>query len=554
MKGRNRVFTGLLAVGMAAGVTLLSGDSLFASAATTAVNPQTNLTISINSSTPYTNDFNPASPDERGGANLMWEPLYIINQVNGKVTPWLATSWKWSDGGRVLTFTIRKGVKWSNGTPFGPNDVVFTYNLLKKYPALDGNGIWNYLTSVRAKGDKVIFTLNSPNSLVFQALPVAILPEAIWSKVKNPVTWADPNPVVTGPYVLQSLNSQEYVLKKNPLWWGKNHSYPDTITVVPTTNNTGVMELDDGSLSWVGLFIPNIQHAYVDHDPKVNHYWFPESVPIALYMNLTRYPFNLTKFRQALDYAMDKTAMADKGEYGYTTRASATDIVLPYDREWMDAAVNARYQYHYNLKKAAAILKSIGFHLNAQHQLISPKGKPVSFKIEVPSGWTDWIEDADIAQSSLHQLGIDAQVYTPSANAYFNDMTMGNFQTTIWSESGDADPGALFFQMFDSMMSAPIGKSANSNTERWYNKDSDQWINEYITSTSPAKQKQALFHLEAQVAQQLPVIPLFYGPVWNEYRTNQYVGWPTAKDPYAAPDPDLWPDALMVVTHLHPAH
>ena len=46
--------------------------------------------------------------------------------------PWLATTYNWSNGGKTITFTIRQGVKWNNGTPFTPADVAFTYNLVKK--------------------------------------------------------------------------------------------------------------------------------------------------------------------------------------------------------------------------------------------------------------------------------------------------------------------------------------------------------------------------------------------------------------------------------------
>ena len=64
----------------------------------------------------------------------MYEPLLYVNPLQqGKTTPMLASSYKWSAGNKPLTFTIRSGVKWSDGTPMTANDVAYTFNLTKKY-------------------------------------------------------------------------------------------------------------------------------------------------------------------------------------------------------------------------------------------------------------------------------------------------------------------------------------------------------------------------------------------------------------------------------------
>ena len=94
----------------------------------------------------------------------VYETLAFVNTLqSAKVTPWLATDYTWSADNKVLTFTIRKGVKWTDGTDLTPADVTFTFNMLKKYPALDLNTIWSQLSSVTQSGDdKVVFTFKSP--------------------------------------------------------------------------------------------------------------------------------------------------------------------------------------------------------------------------------------------------------------------------------------------------------------------------------------------------------------------------------------------------------
>src|ERR1700722_7579045 len=77
--------------------------------------------------------------------------------------PMRACSYSWGAGDKSLTFTIRSGVKFSNGTPLTANDVAYTFNLLKKYPALDLPGVWSVLSSVTATGaDTVTMDFSAP--------------------------------------------------------------------------------------------------------------------------------------------------------------------------------------------------------------------------------------------------------------------------------------------------------------------------------------------------------------------------------------------------------
>ena len=99
----------------------------------------------------------------------VYEELAYVDSINhGAVTPWLATSWAWGNGNKSLTFTIRKGVTWSDGQPFSAQDVVFTFNLLKKFPTLDLNADWSVLSSVALSGtDRVTFNFKTPAVVVF---------------------------------------------------------------------------------------------------------------------------------------------------------------------------------------------------------------------------------------------------------------------------------------------------------------------------------------------------------------------------------------------------
>src|SRR5690348_11890650 len=107
----------------------------------------------------YTENFSPfASNPNNGTFGLIYEPLVFVDAITGQETPMLATGHTYNGDSTQLTFTIRQGVKWSDGQAFTADDVVFTFNMLKQYPAADGAGLWSYLSGVQS---------TDPNTVVF---------------------------------------------------------------------------------------------------------------------------------------------------------------------------------------------------------------------------------------------------------------------------------------------------------------------------------------------------------------------------------------------------
>src|SRR5437879_2436356 len=101
------------------------------------------LTLDNESGGTWACDFNPFNLSYISfSVGNIYEPLVFVNALqNAKTTPWLATSWAWGNGDKQLTFTIRNGVKFSNGTPMTAADVVYTFNLLKQHKTLDINSV-----------------------------------------------------------------------------------------------------------------------------------------------------------------------------------------------------------------------------------------------------------------------------------------------------------------------------------------------------------------------------------------------------------------------------
>src|SRR3954453_18767901 len=150
---------------------------------------------------PFNSDVNPFS------VGPIYEELTFVNGLqSGQTTNWLASKYAWSNGNNTLAFTIRPGVKWSDGKPLTAADVLFTFKLIKAHPALDLNAAWSVLKSVTRKGDKVAFNFKSSAVPYFYYIgaQTPIVPQHVWSTIKAPVTYKDDKPIGSGPYTMSS--------------------------------------------------------------------------------------------------------------------------------------------------------------------------------------------------------------------------------------------------------------------------------------------------------------------------------------------------------------
>lgn len=545
-----------LAYGSLAAALVLAGcgtaPGAVATAPATAVSPP--LVLGVQDGSPgLVENFNPFSPNQLYAVMYMYEPLYVVSALSGSQTPWLATSYRWITP-KELRFTLRKGVKWSDGSPFTAKDVVFTFNLLRRYPALDLNGVWSVLKSVSSSGNAVTFDFRTADIPYFDFIATTpIVQAAQWSRVKNPVTFTNDRPVVTGPYVLDKFRTTEVMLKKNPDYWQKSKiRVPKIEYLALQGNQTSDLMLSEGKFDMANLFTPNIQKTYVDQNPAAYHYWFPLTAPVTLRMNLAKFPFDRLRFREAMAYGINRETLYKQGEYGYEPPANQSLLAPSQQGQWLDAALQKKYPYSFNPAKAASLLSQIGLRKNAQGLLTGPGGKPLTISIEAPTGWTDWIQDCEIIKRDLGRLGITVHVLTPSVTTDMNNMATGNYDMALMYENAYSNPWFVYDQLLSSRESAPIGQPAVSNYERWINPQTDRLLRSFASTPNPALQKKILYQLETILYTKIPVLDLVYSAEWNEYQTNHYVGWPTKKNPYAMPA-NIYPDNLLIITRLRPA-
>ena len=549
MTRRNRLLAVLAGIGLIAGLGLPKiADAADGGSTLTIANAQFLWTCGFS-------PFNPSS--NLLSVGVVYETLSFVNTLdNAKVTPWLATASTWSNDNKVLTFTIRKGVTWTDGTPFTAADVVFTFNLLKKFPALDLNALWSALSTVTQTGDdRVVFTFNTPAVPYFYYIAdqVGIVPEHVWGRVKDPTTYQDANPVGTGPFTITHCTPQNVSYARNPHYWQPGLPKIEKIEYPAYTSNPPANEaLSSGQAQWGGQFIPNIHAEYLSKSAS-NHNWFPPVANVAIFINQTNPVLKDVAVRRAMAFAIDRRRVAMIGEYGYEPAGNQAGIVTPTFQSWLNADQLDKAGYAYSPEKAIATLEKAGYKRGDDGVFASPDGKKLSFTIINQSAYTDWVAALQVVAKNLSDVGIKLSVQNLAGNDYNAKLFNGDFDLAYAYEAGGPTPYYEFRQWLYSAGSAPIGQSASTNWERYSNKQTDALIENYASSTNLDTQHAIMTKLQNVLLQDVPLIPVTEQVDWDEYSTAHFEGWPTAAHPYAQPFAgQTFPDWEIVVLHLSP--
>jgi peptide/nickel transport system substrate-binding protein len=499
-------------------------------------------------------NFNPlVIATELHGAQLMYEPLEIRSPIDGSFTPYLATGFKFTDPTTVV-FTIRKGVTWSDGKPFSAKDVVFTYDLLKKYPALDGSGIWTQISGVSSSGDTVTVTFTKPNVPFVGVLAAqVIVPEHLWANVSDPTKFANTHPVGTGPFMLDKFAPTQYSLKKNPNYWQADKVAPSAVVFPAQSTNQSTNQLDvtSGKFDWSYNFLPDVQKTYVSKDPKHNIYWFPPGGTIGLFLNLTKAPYDNVDFRKGVSMAINRTTIATKAVNGYMSAASQSGLILPNLQKWLDPSIPNSGNIAQDTSGALAEFQKAGYTQKGG-KLVDSSGKQASMSVMMPANYSDWVAAGKEIVNELGAIGINAKLDTPQATQYTSATQTGNYDAALGGYGGTGDPYTDFNNALNSSFAAPINTATANNFERFKDAQADSELATLAASTDKATQTKATYALEKIMYDQVPIVLMYYGGSWGLFSTKNFTGWPSQSDPYTLPT--SYNNAILtVVTHLQKA-
>jgi len=317
------------------------------------------------------------------------------------------------------------------------------------------------------------------------------------------------------------------------------------------SNNAANADLASGVDQWGSQYIPNIKAYYLSKN-KDYHIWFEPTYNVNMYINLKNPILSNLAVRQAMAYAINRSAVSKIGESSYEPASNQSSIVTPTYSSWYDKAQAASYgnAYAYNPKKAISILEAAGYK-KGSNGIFAKDGKQLSFTIINNGGYSDWVASVNVIETDLKAVGIGLTPDNLSATTWESDLDTGNYQLAYSWDSGGPTPYYELRAILDSVNTAPIGKSASDDWERYSSPATDALFTKYASTTSAAVQHTVIDELQKVMLTDVPVIPVTEAVDWYQYDTQSIAGWVTPSDPYAQPNQYAVPDWGVVLLHLH---
>ncbi|MEM2006051.1 MAG: ABC transporter substrate-binding protein [Sulfolobales archaeon] len=458
-------------------------------------------------------------------------PLRIIN---GTLTWEIVTGLEFSDDYMVLTLKVREGVKFHDGVELTAEDVAFTINVLAKFSWPYYHGYFTrvdraeasdkYTVKVYFKTPDASFVYNSLNAM-------RILPKHIWEPLLNQygdeLAKYSPKPeelVGSGPFKFVEYVPGQYTkFVANENYWLGRPCIDELVYVVITEANTAVLAVQKGEIDVYGFGIDPAVALAIEADPNIEvHARLSESFRHWGLLN-TVWPLNISKFRLALSYAIDRETLVNEVLLGFGIPGSP-GVVGPFGAcaPWYNPDVEKLV--YYNPAKAAEILDEIGFtDKDGDGWRDGPNGEPVVIEIYSPTPGYDPIRArvAQLLQEYLAKVprgAIKAVVYYYEWATLWPMIREGKVMTWLLGSGWANDIGWLYTRFH----SWPEG---SGNWARYSNSEVDKMLDEIISTFDPQRRKELAWKIQEFLALEAPVINLYYQAFPNPYRIDEFENW-----------------------------
>ena len=407
--------------------------------------------------------FNPMLVDDEASENIRYLTggvLIRLNRQTQELEPALASSWNLSRDRRTITFHLRKGVYFSDGTPFTSEDVAHTMRLMMDPETHSPDG-----DAFRSDEGAVNLQTPTPDVVVIRfPAPIAGL-ERLFDQVAI-VSAHSPKKemAVLGPFYVSDYKAGSYVLlRRNTNYWKKDaqgHALPyvDSVRLdIQRNREIEFMRFRRGELQLINRLDPDqFEQLRKDDSGKARNagtgldaeeLWFNQ-VPAAPIAGYKKAWFQATEFRKAISVAINRADLARIVYLGYAKPAYGP--VSPSNHFWFNTALE---EPKHDAQRALGLLKKAGFQYEKE-TLKDRAGNRVEFTIVTNSGNAAREKMAAMIQQDLGEVGIKVNVVTLDFPSLIERMTrtfdyeaclLGlvntdldpNGQMSVWLSSGE---------------------------------------------------------------------------------------------------------------------
>ncbi len=447
---------------------------------------------------------------------ILFDPLKKEENANTLVGE-LAEKWAWQDGGKALTFTLRKGVKWHDGQAFTSRDVKYTFDVLREAsgaPAklrVNPRKLW-YETVAEIETpspETVIFRLRRPQPSLLLMLAAGYSPVY---PAHVPLTDLRTKCVGTGPFKLKEYRPGEYVdLVKNPDYFIKGRPYLDGIRyLIIKERGTRYAAIQAGRqdiaypLEIAKTIAENVKQAA----PKIVLVETSTNLNDNLLLNFKRPIFQDARIQRAINLAIDRKGYIQAGRQG---AAILGGVMLP-----------KPYGVWGLTEKELVKLPGMGDPVKNKteaKQLLAEAGygpgKPLKLAVSTRAS-SFFVDLASFIIDQLKQVGIDASLEQVEMGIWHAKLTRRDYEMAVNNTGmGPDDPDANLYENFKC--------GSPRNYSDYCNPEVDRLIEEQSQTLDPVKRLKVVQDLDTRL--QLEGARIILG--WaKEY----YLMWPYVKN------------------------
>ena len=442
---------------------------------------------------------------------LMWK------DESGLIT-YLAEDYSVSEDGLTYTFQLRKGVSFTDGTPFTAEDVKFTFDYMKEHPYK-----WVSVSMVEEASVvdehtveiKLNKTYNPFLSDVAGSLP--ILPKHIWENVTEPETFTEPEAAIsTGPFILENYDSAAgtYTLKAN-----EDYFYGDVQIDKLVIANVSGGDSKEALLSGEIAAAPNISYKAamsLKDSPEYTVLEGPGLSVTRLYFNFDEEAMAVKEIRQAMYHAVNLDEIVEKayGGAGYPGSAGHVQPGTP----WYNPDVR---QYAYDVETAKKMLSEAGAADSNGDGILEYNGEEMSYTLT----FTENDEKlAELLVSYMKAVGIELVPQSADDATVKAAISEGNFELAF-NTNGSFGGDPVFLSRFATVGADGAPSVTGQGGTTWESEEYNRIYNESAVEQDDAKRHQQVNELQEIIAEELPCLTLYYKKAVAAYNNTIFDGF-----------------------------
>lgn len=427
------------------------------------------------------------------------------------VQPAIAQSWKMTGGGLQWTFELKKGLKFSDGTPIDAAAVKFNFDRwrLTKNPYHQNypygyyadmfGGFPGLITAVDAPNPQTVtFTLSRPLGPFLRDLAMPSFAIASPTAVRKDLAGFGNQPVGYGPYMLKEWVKDDHItLAVNPTWQGPKPAYATVIVRDIPDQATSVLEMQRGGIDFLTDPRPD-DAAQLAKQSGVTLYDQPSNNNSYVAFNVQKAPFGNVAVRRAIAYAIDVRAIV---KAFYSAGAIVATNWTPPGMLGEDKSLQI---YPYDPAKAKQLLAQAGLRNGFSTDLYYPT-TPRPYMPEPQ-------RIAEAIQADLQKVGIKVTLEPFEFGVFLEKVRNGEHQMCLIGWSGDnGDPDNFFYPLLDK--DSALAKPNGQNYSFWEDEAFHRLILKGQTTLDDATRAVVYRQANDMVRDQVPALPIVHTTV-----------------------------------------